>query len=193
MTTTTAEVETTVRELIDIMGDVTASFSIWKELTDVQNQAAYEDTKDRYEEFFLTVDRANLAMVINGLHMLLEDKSNTHNLQSALKKQRTLGQQYEHQVDAWLSEISSWSSSIKKIIKLRSNIFAHRGGKATAAEFMRQAEITPDEIGLLIEKLNTLLSAFTELALPSIYVPSIAVDAGATTKQLMRSLLATKE
>ena len=183
-----SSIEKTVHESLDIMADVSCSFSIWKELTDANNRSLYEDSKDRFEDFFFSIDRANLAMVINGLHMLLEDKSNTHNLQSVLKQQRSLGKLYEARVDAWLSEIATWESSVKKIIRLRSNVYAHRGGKATAAEFMNQAAVTPDEIESLVIKLEGILKSFAELALPNTAILPFSRSSKESTRELMAVL-----
>jgi hypothetical protein len=187
-----ASIEKTVNELLDIMADVSASYAVWRELTDANNRDLYESIKEGYEDFFQAIDRANLAMVINGLHMLLEDKSNTDNLQAVLKRQRSLGRLYEARVDKWLSEIASWQPSIKKVILIRSNVFAHRGGKATASEFMRQAAITPDEIGKLIRSTETLLKDFAEAVLFNVAVLPFGGQTTASTKQLMLALRRTE-
>ena len=183
-----AAVEKTVNELLDIMADVSSSYAMWRELTDANHREMYDSTKNLYEDFFQTIDRANLAMVINGLYMLLEDKLNTDNLQAVLKRQRSLGQLYEARVDKWLFEIKSWEPTIKKIIKLRSNVFAHRGGKATAAEFMRQAAITPDEIGLLIKNVESILKQFAEAVLITTVILSFPGETIISTKNLMNAL-----
>lgn len=183
-----ASIEKTVDELLDIMADVSASYAVWRELTDASNRSRYESTKDAYEGFFLAVDRANLAMVINGLHMLLEDKSNTDNLQAVLKRQRSMGCLYEARVDKWLDEIASWQSSTNKITLIRSNVFAHRGGKATAAEFMRQAAITPDEIGQLIHRTEALLKEFAEAVLFNVVVLPFGDQTLLSTQQVMNAL-----
>ena len=183
-----ASIEKTVYELLDIMADVSASYAVWRELTDANNRERYESTKDAYEGFFLAVERANLAMVINGLHMLLEDKSNTDNLQAVLKRQRSMGRLYEADVDKWLAEIASWQSSIKKIIRIRSNVFAHRGGNTTAAEFMRQAALTPDEIAQLIRRTETLLKEFAEAVLLNVVVLPFGGQALISTQQVMNAL-----
>lgn len=183
-----ASIEKTVNELLDIMTDVSASYAVWRELTDANNRERYEPTKEAYEDFFLAIDRANLAMVINGLHMLLEDKSNTDNLQAVLKRQRSLGRLYEARVDRWLGEIASWQPSIKKIILIRSNVFAHRGGKATAVEFMRQAAITPDEIGQLVRNAEALLKEFAEAVLFNVAVLPFGGQTTRSTQQVMNAL-----
>lgn len=183
-----ANVEKTVNELLDIMTDVSSSYAIWRELTDADHRELYESTKNSYGDFFQAIDRANLAMVINGLYMLLEDKSNTDNLQAVLKRQRKLGRLYEARTDDWLSEIASWQPTIKKVIKLRSNVFAHRGGKATAEEFMRQAAITPNEIGLLIKNVESLLNKFAQAVLFNTVILPFSRQTTVSTKSLMNSL-----
>jgi len=125
----TPEITKIVSELLDIMADVSSSYAVWRELTDEACRERYEAIKTQYGDFFITIERANLAMVVNGLYMLLDGRKDTDNLQLVLERQRALGQLYEGRVDKWLEEIRSWKPLSKKIMYLRSNIFAHRGGK----------------------------------------------------------------
>ena len=156
----TSEIDRSLNEILDVMANVSASYAVWRELTDAVNRDKYESIKNQYEEFFVTIDYANFAMVVNGLNMLFEGKDNTHNIRNALLMQRKLGKLYEYRIDKWLHEVNGWKPIIKKIILLRSNVFSHRGRKGTASEFMQKAAITPDEIGSLISNAEKLLKDF---------------------------------
>lgn len=184
----TKELHKAINELLGITADVSSSYAVWRELTNAENRDVYECTKQTYEDFFVTVDRSTLAMVINGLYMLLENRQDTHNLRSALQHQRSLGRIYEVRVDTWLDEVNSWKATITKIATLRSNIFAHRGGKLTSSEFAVRAGITPDEIGELIRNVETLLKAFAEATLPDIIALPFAGRTAASTRELMQTL-----
>lgn len=174
------EIQKSLDELNDIMTNVSSCYAVWRELTDVVNREKYEDIKDKYEYFFMTIDYANFAMVINGLNMLFEEKQNTHNLKSVFLMQRPKGKCYESKIDQWPIILDGWSEMVRKIKILRSNIFSHRGKKGTAETFMEKAAITPDEIGKLVEKSESLLKEFTEAA--SIEMQLNASYAGEVTK-----------
>lgn len=184
----TSDIEKMVTELLDIMADVSSSYALWRELTDADNREKYETTKIAYEDFFLTIDRANLAMVVNGLYMLFESRNNTKNLQAVLRRQRSLGHLYEYRIDKWLTEINSWKPLTQKIVILRSNIFAHRGGKVTSSEFAKRAAITPDEIGELITKTERFLKEFAEAVLFNTTILPFSGQAKKSTEELMKVL-----
>ncbi|MBT9522308.1 MAG: hypothetical protein IV101_15650 [Dechloromonas sp.] len=170
------------------MADVSSSYAVWRELTDADNRDRYDAIKAQYGDFFITIERANLAMVVNGLYMLLEGRKDTDNLQLVLERQKKLGRLYEGRVDKWLEEIKGWKPLSQKIIYLRSNIFAHRGGKKTSSEFARHAAITPDEIGDLIERVEKLLKKFAEAVLFNTAILPFSGSAKGSTKDLMKAL-----
>jgi hypothetical protein len=181
-------IEATIDELLDIMKDVSSSFAILRELTDANNRDQYEAIKNSFPDFFISVDRNNIATIVNGIYMLTENRDNTKNLRVVLKKQRSLKKLYEDRIDAWLNEVHSWKPTLKKVAILRSNIFAHRGGHLTASQFAQKAGITYDELGELVGKMEKLLKTFSEMVLFNTVVLPFPGRAKEDTKELMKKL-----
>ena len=183
-----SELEDSLVELTDVMSSVSSSYAIWRELTDADNRLMYEDIKEEFRDFFSTIDHANLAVVVTGLSIFFEENGNTHNLKTVLLKKTKQGRLYERRVDGWLSEIESWAPMLKKIMILRSNVFAHRGGKNSAPGFFQRAQITPNEIGELVSKAEALLAEVARaIAWDKVVLPQTR-EAKESTQALKRAL-----
>lgn len=173
-------------EVNDILANVSASYAVWRELTDFENKNKYEITREQYDQFFFIIDHANFAMVVNGLNMLFEDKDNTHNIKSVLLMHRVLSGLFEASVDKWIKEIDSWAAVIKKIRMLRSNVYAHRSNKGSANDFMMRVEITPNEVGKLITSTELLMKEFTKVVGVN---TSVISNSGHETRESTRKLM----
>ena len=190
----TQDIKQSLDVLNDIMANVSASYAVWRELTDAVNRKNYEEIKSIYEGFFITIDYSNFAMIINGLNMLFENNSKTHNLRASLNYAKKICERLdENRIDQWLSQIDSWSPTTKKIIILRSNIFSHRGGKGTSNSFMKKAAITPNEIEPLISNTEYLLKEITETMTTTLIFSYTRDETKASTQDVMSALMAAND
>ena len=144
-------------EIEEILIDVSCSFALWRELSRIENRDQYFPVKVKFKDFFLTVEHDALDSVVNGLHMLLEQRANTRNLRALLMEMATEFPQKTEEYEKLIGQVDSWSGFFTKIVIWRSNVSAHRGSKLTADEFVQKAGIKVAELDRTITAIERIL------------------------------------
>jgi hypothetical protein len=120
---------------------------------------------NRYSEFFRFDSHAQEVAYTTYLCQIFEDRSKTLNIPNVMKEARTKGisATYMTVAEKALKEgLPIW----KKLVVLRSNLFAHRSASLNYSQVFKKASITPNEIRRLaelgLEAINSLRTALAQ-------------------------------
>ena len=147
-----------LNELIDDLEDASLSFSVWRELTDANNEIEFRETLNDHSLFFQTIIHANLVTLVITLYRLFENRKDTVNIPNFVNetyKLKLLSESTKNMADSSVENISNiW----KKICILRSNVFGHKSKKLEPEAAFIKAEITPDQLKKIILDMQKLVN-----------------------------------
>ena len=147
--------ETKLDTLIQLVLRARCFFDFWWIYEGAPTRAKNLDAMNKYSEFFRFDPHAQQVAFTVYLCQLFESKPKTLNINGALReaKARNLPQNTIAEVEHLLQEAEP---IVKKLVIIRSNLFAHRSLSLDYKTAFEKADITPNQIRRLCEiGLNT--------------------------------------
>jgi len=137
------------------LAEARISYDIWRELTNIDNEESYEQTMEKYSEFFRSVIRCQFQNIIIILYRVFETRNETVNFPKLIEQMLKDNQLTELEQNK-LKEIENQTKQHwHKVCKIRSEIYAHRSSEKKA-----KLSLSPNNI---IELMNSFESIFNEL------------------------------
>jgi len=155
-----------LKQKLDVLGKVILRarifFDFWLIYEETTNRSKYIMAMNQYPEFFRYDSVSNQIAYTMLLCQIFEKKPGTINLPTTLEDAEKMGLP-EDFIQIADNAIRDGLLIWKKLVKIRSNLFAHRSMSLSYSEAFTKAHITPDEIKLLteyaIKAINSLRSA----------------------------------
>ncbi len=137
-------------------------FDLWWIYESSQTRPKYLPAMNRYSEFFRFDSHAHEVAYTTYFCQIFEDHSKTLNIPNVMKEAKTKGLSADYITvaeKALKESLPIW----KKLVILRSNLFAHRSASLSYSQVFKKASITPNEIKrlaeLALEAINSLRAA----------------------------------
>ena len=143
------------------------------------------DRLNVYPTFFQFDVHANFVAFVVQLATLFENRPGTINIQSLLNEAKIQGVA-DKTVNTLESKLASTKIPSKKVVILRSNLFAHRSSKLTYSEIFKLANINRDQIDRLIQISFEILEPLAEYC--SVQVPFVNDNAVESLKGLINEI-----
>jgi hypothetical protein len=144
------ELETKLDTLVQLVLRARCFFDFWWVYEGAPSRQKNLDAMNQYSEFFRFDSHAQQVAYTVYLCQLFESKPKTLNIAGALKhaKDRSLPQDRIAAVEQLLQEAEP---IVKKLVIIRSNLFAHRSLSLNYKTAFTKAAITPNQIKRLCE------------------------------------------
>jgi hypothetical protein len=155
--------ETKLDILVQITLRARCFFEFWWVYEGAPTRPKYLDAMNQYSEFFRFDTHAHQVAYTIYLCQIFESKLNTLNIRGLLKeaKARNLS---EHSIASVEQLLQEAEPILKKLVIIRSNLFAHRSLSLNYKTAFHKAAITPNQIRRLceiaLEVVNLLRIAF---------------------------------
>lgn len=120
-------------------------YEIWWTYIGADTRPKYVNTMNRYVDFFRFDEHANFVALVMYLSQLFEERRETLNLAGVVAEAEVAGVERSF-IDTAGSALVTAKPIWKKVVILRSNLFAHRSGKLSYEAAFELAEITPDDL-----------------------------------------------
>lgn len=153
-------IEEQIKEIERDLIEVDISYQIWRSYKNPENRDLYQKTLKRYQTFFRSIIDAQFMSVIVSLNRLLERSEKTTNLVN-LRSQITSEMDIPVKTNINLDSLELiLQEKFKKLVILRSNVFAHRSRKKDISDLYKKAGISPN---LLDESIKCAQEFYNEL------------------------------
>ena len=151
-----------IKGLANTITSASLHFDIWWVYKEKNSRAKYVDILNDYLSFFKTSLQAHFLSVVVELYKLFETRKETINFPRLIKllnENNLLDPEILRQIDM---EKRTLRVLWKKIVILRSELFAHTNIDLSYSEVFKKAEITPNNIRDLIEGSKRFLNHISE-------------------------------
>jgi hypothetical protein len=150
-------IKDSVTEMADVAVTASVSFDVWWELQNAGNRHKYEDTMERYNQFFRATIDAHMLVLFITLYQMLEKRKDTQNINSVLERMRSEFPEHEYRYVEVERRIEELRPTWRKIAQVRSEIYAHRSKRANPDEVFEKVGITANEIGNFVKKVKVIV------------------------------------
>jgi hypothetical protein len=144
---------------------VLASFDIWWTYASKDTRPRYSPIMDGYPDFFRFDEEAHFRNAIIGLHTLFDGRRDTATIENVLTRAPIDGVAKR----AAQKRIEELKPKTCKIKVLRDKLFAHRDHRLDYEEIYALAEITPNDLRLVLDEcVSTINMVATQLSLDGV-------------------------